>query len=185
MRAMLSGVRSATLPCAGQLAAAQDRDLVGERHHLAEFVRDHQDGQVAVDHHVAQHAQHLVGFARRQHRGRLVQDEKAPLQIELLEDFAFLPFAGGDIGDLGVERHLERHPRQKRLEFLLLLGPVDHGRHVVARQHQVFGHRHRRHQRKMLVDHAEPERVGVLRIGDRLFAAADQHVALGRRGSSP
>ena len=32
----------------------------------------------------------------------------------------------------------------------------------------------------MLVHHAEAERVGVLRIGDRLFAAADQHVALGR-----
>jgi hypothetical protein len=32
----------------------------------------------------------------------------------------------------------------------------------------------------MLVHHAEAERVGILRIGDRLFAAADQHVALGR-----
>jgi hypothetical protein len=32
----------------------------------------------------------------------------------------------------------------------------------------------------MLVDHAEPERVRVLRVGDRLFAAADQDVALGR-----
>ena len=32
----------------------------------------------------------------------------------------------------------------------------------------------------MLVHHAEAERVGVLRIGDRLLAAADQHVALGR-----
>jgi len=32
----------------------------------------------------------------------------------------------------------------------------------------------------MLIDHAEPERVGVLRIGDRLLAAADQHVTLRR-----
>src|ERR1700722_7485135 len=32
----------------------------------------------------------------------------------------------------------------------------------------------------MLVHHAEAERVGVLWIGDRLFAAADQHVALSR-----
>ena len=54
------------------------------------------------------------------------------------------------------------------------------GRNVVARQHQVFGDRHRRHQREMLIHHAEAERVGVLRIGDRLFAAADQHLALGR-----
>ena len=164
----------------GQLAAAQDRDLVGERHHLAEFVRDHQDGQAAIDHHVAQHAEHLVGFAWRQHRGRLVEDQEAPLQIELLQDLAFLPLAGGNVGNPGVERHLERHPRQKRLEFLLLLGPVHHGGHVVARQHQVFRDRHRRHQGKMLVDHAEPERVRVLGVGNRLLAAADQDVALGR-----
>ena len=32
----------------------------------------------------------------------------------------------------------------------------------------------------MLVHHAEAERVGVLGIGDRLFAAADQHIAFGR-----
>ena len=32
----------------------------------------------------------------------------------------------------------------------------------------------------MLIHHAEAKRVSVLRIGDRLFAAADQHPALGR-----
>jgi hypothetical protein len=83
----------------GELAAAQDGDFVGERHHLAEFVRDHQDRQVAIDDHGAQHAQHLVGFARRQHRGRLVEDQKAPLEVKLLEDFAFLPLAGGNVRD--------------------------------------------------------------------------------------
>ena len=31
----------------------------------------------------------------------------------------------------------------------------------------------------MLIDHAEPEGMGVLRIGDRLFPPADQHVAFG------
>ena len=165
---------------AGELAAAQDGHLVGERHHLAELVGDHQDGQFAGDHHGAQHAQHLVGFARRQHRGRLVEDQEAPLQIKLLEDLALLPLAGGDVRDSCIERHLERHPRQERFQFLLFLAPVDHRRDVVARQHQVFGDRHRRHQREMLVDHAEPECVGVLRIGDRLLAAADQHVAFGR-----
>ena len=73
---------------AGELAAAQDRDVVGEGHDLAELVRDHQDGQLALDDHVAEHAEHLVGLRRRQHRGRLVQDQEAALQIELLEDLA-------------------------------------------------------------------------------------------------
>ena len=102
VRAMASGVSSLTRPRAGKLAAAQDRDFVGERHHLAEFVGDHQDGQLAVDHHLAQHAEHLVGLAGRQHRGRLVQDQEAALQIELLQDLALLPLAGGDVGDLRV-----------------------------------------------------------------------------------
>ena len=83
----------------GELATAQDRDLVGEGHDLAELMRDHQDGQLALDDHVAEHAEHLVGFGRRQHRGRLVQDQEAALQIELLEDLALLAFAGGDVGD--------------------------------------------------------------------------------------
>ena len=168
------------LAVAGQLAAAKNRDLVGECHHLAEFMRDHQDSQAVIDDHAPQHAEHLVGFARGQHRGRLVEDQEAPLQVKLLEDFAFLPLTGGNVGDPEIERHLERHARQKRLQFLLFFGPVDHGRDVVARQHQVLRHRHRAHQGKMLVHHAESERVSVLRIGDRLLAAADQHVALGR-----
>ena len=165
---------------AGELSAPQDGHLVGERHHLAKLVRDHQDGEAGIDHHVAQHAQHFVGFAGREHRGRLVENEKTPLQIKLLEDFALLPLAGGNVGDPRVERHLERHPRKERFQLLLFLGPVHDGRNVVARQHQVFGDRHRRHQRKMLIHHAKPERVGILRIGDRLLAAADQHVAFGR-----
>ena len=90
---------------AGELAAAKNRHLVSKRHHLAEFVGDHQNGQLAIDHHLSQHAQHLVGFARRQHRGRLVQDQESALQIELFQDFALLPLAGGDIGNPGIERN--------------------------------------------------------------------------------
>ena len=79
MRAMASGLRSLTCPCARELAAAQDRDLVGEGHHLAELVGDHQDGELAGRDHAAQHAEHLVGLAGRQHRGRLVEDQEAAL----------------------------------------------------------------------------------------------------------
>src|SRR5229473_2757430 len=43
----------------GQLAAAKDGHIVGERPDLAEFVGDHQNRQIAVDDHSAQHAQHL------------------------------------------------------------------------------------------------------------------------------
>jgi hypothetical protein len=38
-------------------------------------------------------AQHLVGLSRRQHRRRLVQDQEATAQIELLQDFQLLLLA--------------------------------------------------------------------------------------------
>ena len=39
--------------------------------------------------------------------------------------------------------------------------------------HQVLGDRHARHQREVLVDHADAERLRVLRAGDRRLAAVD------------
>ncbi len=143
-----------------EAAAAQDGHLVGKGHHLAEFVGDHQHRDLAAIGQPAQQAQHLVGLLRRQHRGRLVEDQQAALEIELLQDLAFLPLAGRERRHLDVERHAERHAREERLERLALLAPVDHGRQLGARQHQVLRHRHRRHQGEMLVDHAEAERVG-------------------------
>ena len=123
MRAMLSGVRSATLPLPASLPrrriVTSSANAITSRN-LCVIIRM---VRPPFDDHVAQHAQHLVGFARRQHRGRLVEDEKAPLQIKLLQDFAFLPLAGGNVGNPGVERHLERHPRQERFQLLLFLAP--------------------------------------------------------------
>jgi hypothetical protein len=177
MRAMASGLRSLTcLP--GKLAAAQDRDLVGECHHLAEFVGDHQDGEIAAGDHAAQHAEHFVGFARREHRGRLVENEKAPAQIQLLEDFALLPLASGNGRDLGIERHAKRHAGEKLLQCLALACPIDHRRHMVARQHEILGDRHRRHEREVLIDHAQPERVRGSRIADHLLPVIDQKLAV-------
>ena len=165
---------------AGEPAAAQDRHLVGERHHLAELVRDHQDGELAALDHVAQHAEHLVGLAGREHRGRLVEDEEAALEIELLEDLAFLPLAGRDRRHLGAERNAERHAVEKGLELAGLLAPVDHGGKLGTRQHEILGHGHGRHRGEVLVDHAEAERVRGARILDLPLAVVDQHVAVVR-----
>ena len=61
--AIASGVRSQTRPTPGETAAPQHGDLVGERHHLAKLVGNHQHGEVAAPHHLAQHAQDFVGLA--------------------------------------------------------------------------------------------------------------------------
>ena len=94
---------------ADQPAVAEHGDVVGEGGHLAELVGDHQDGELAGLGHAAQEAEHLVGLAGGQHRGRLVEDEEALVEIELLEDLELLLLAGGEARDRHVERHAERH----------------------------------------------------------------------------
>ena len=62
-------------------------------------------------------AKHLVGLGGRQHRGRLVEDQEPPPEIELLEDLELLLLAGREPGDRLVERHAERHAVHERREF--------------------------------------------------------------------
>ncbi len=111
---------------AGEPPAPQHRDLVGEGHHLAELVGDHQDRVLAGMGHVAQHAENLVGLLRREHRGRLVENQEAALEIDLLEDLDLLLLARRDRGDHGIERHLEGHAGQKRAQPVALALPIDH-----------------------------------------------------------
>ena len=58
------------------LAAPQHRDAVGDVEHLVQLVRDQDDRRAARDER-AQNAEQLVDFLRRQHRGRLVEDQDA------------------------------------------------------------------------------------------------------------
>ncbi len=104
-RRHLAGRDAADLAAADPGAAPQHREIVAERLDLAELVADHRHRDLAAMGHVAQEAQNLVGFARRQHRGRLVQDEKALVEIEELEDFELLLLARRKPGDGPVERN--------------------------------------------------------------------------------
>ena len=53
---------------------------------------------------LAQEAKHFVRFARRQHRGWLVEDEEALVEIQELQYLKFLLFARRH----GGNRHIER-----------------------------------------------------------------------------
>ena len=55
-------------------AAPDDGDLVGDREHLVELVRDEDDRQ-ALGLELAQVVEELVDLLRHQHRGRLVEDQ--------------------------------------------------------------------------------------------------------------
>ncbi len=166
------------LAAADLLAAAEHRHAVAEGADLAELVRDHDDGDLLALGHAAQQAEHLVGLVRGEHRGRLVEDEHALVEIEELENFELLLLAGGERRHRHVERHPERHAVEERLERFHLLLPVDDRRRVGAADHEVLGAGQRRHQGEMLVDHADAERAGIARIADRDLLAAEQDLAL-------
>ena len=111
-----------------------------------------------------QQAEDLIGLARRQHRGRLVENEEALVEIEQLQDFELLLFARRQRRDRPVERHAERHAVEERLQLAPLLAPVDDRRRVGAAGDEILGGGQRGHQREMLIDHADAERLRVARI---------------------
>ena len=123
-----------------------------------------------------QQAQDLVGLAGRQHRGRLVEDEEALIEIEQLQDFELLLLARGERGNRPVERHAERHAGEERLEPVALLAPVDDARRVGAAGDEILRRRQRGHEREMLVDHADAERLRVARIVHRDLGAVEQQL---------
>jgi hypothetical protein len=153
-----AGSVSATAPWCTCLAAAQHRDVVGIRHHLAELVRDQQHGAAAGALRSRARAQHLVGLLRRQHRGRLVQDQEARLQVQLLEQLQLLLLAGGQCPNGGHRGRAGTawspgSPRAARA-----CSSSRSRRASAAGQQQVLGDRHARRQREVLVDHADAQR---------------------------
>ena len=67
------------------LAAPEDRDAVGDLQHLVELVAD-EDDRLAVRLQAADDPEQLAGLLRRQHRGRLVEDEDVGAAEERLQD---------------------------------------------------------------------------------------------------
>jgi hypothetical protein len=65
----------------GHLAAAQHGDLVGEAHDVGQLMGDDHYSNGAAVCQALHQAQHLLRFLRGKHGCRLVQHEKAPLQI--------------------------------------------------------------------------------------------------------
>ncbi len=68
--------------------------------HLVQLVAD-EDQTVAVLGHLAQRLEEFVDFLRRQHGGRLVQDEQGRAAVERLDDLDALSFAHGQRPDRG------------------------------------------------------------------------------------
>src|SRR6516165_7081354 len=102
-----------------------------------------------------------------------------PTEIELLDDLKLLLFAGGEDGDREIERHPERHSLHEGGERGALLAPLDYLWRVCATDDEVFRPTQRRHQREVLVDHAESKRRGSARRIDDLLAPLNHHLSRG------
>ena len=87
------------------LAAAQDRRGVAEPFHLVELVADVED-RAALALEPIEHDEELIGLLRRQHRGRLVEDEKLRILHQRAHDLDALALADRQPPHLalGIER---------------------------------------------------------------------------------
>ena len=121
-----------------------------------------------------------IGLLRRQHGGRLVEDEDVRAAVERLEDLDPLLLADGDALDalVGIDREVERVRE--------ILDALPRGVHVedhaggrrLGREHDVLGHRHHRDEHEVLVHHADPVLDRFLRRVDPDRLALDEDLAL-------
>ena len=105
-------------------ALAQHVDPVGHREHLAQLVRD-EDDRRAGGRELLHDAEQLVGLLRRQHRGRLVEDEQVDLARERLEDLDALLGADRQVLDLGVGVDRQAVLGRQRAHHLAGAGDVE------------------------------------------------------------
>ena len=155
------------------LALPHHRDIVGDRHDLAQLVGD-QDDRLALVAQLPQHREEMVRLGRGQDAGGLVEDQDVGAAIQCLEDLDPLLAADGQLLDDGVGVDVERMVALQPLQ----LGPHpgDAGkqqRRLLGAEHDVLDHGEVLDQHEMLVDHADAGRDGGVRIGDVHRLAAD------------
>ena len=163
------GVRG--LDGADAFALAQDRDAVRDLHDLVELMGDEEDA-LALGREVLHDLHELFDLLRGQDRRRLVEDEDLVVAVEHFEDLGALLHADGDILDDGVGVDVQAvffrqvddlFPRLLLLQeahFVRLDAEDD-----VVEDGEAFD------QLEVLVDHADAERVGVVRVADLDLAA--------------
>ena len=161
------------------LAAAQDADPVGDLEHLVQLVGDEDDRHPAGLE-AAEDLEQLERLLRRQHRGRLVEDQDVGLAVERLQDLDPLLLADGQVGDQRVGVDLELEARRELADPVRGRGLVeqDPGARRLVREHDVLGDGHHRDQHEVLVHHPDPAVDRVLRRLERDRLAVQQDLAL-------
>ena len=158
--------RAGVVDMAGDAAVAQHHAAMRQRAHLVELVRDEDDAD-ALRRHGAQRHEQAVDLGRRQHRGRLVEDQDAHAAEQRLDDLQPLLLADRQRRHrpVGIERQAEL--LLDALEAGKPAGAVEPAALAGQADQQVVEHGKARRQMEMLVHHAD---AGGQRIGGRLDA---------------
>ena len=91
-RASSAALVSLVLTLADDRAVAHHRHVIGDRQHLRQLVRD-DDDRLALLAHAPQDGEELVDFLRREHRGRLVENQQLRAPVERLQQLDALLLA--------------------------------------------------------------------------------------------
>ena len=163
------GVCRGRRPLADDLAAPDDRDRVGDRLNLLQLVRDEHD-RPATCPELAHDPEQVLGLARREHGGGLVQHEHAGLAHQGLDDLNPLLHADRQILDVGIGVDVQAVALGELPDVPAGLPPVEQAKPPGALQPQsdILRHREDRNQHEMLVHHADPG-------GDRVLGRPDGH----------
>ena len=140
-----------------RLAASEDRDAVGDRHHLVQLVRD-EDDRPPVRGHLSQRLEEDARLLRRQHRGRLVEDQDPRVTVERLHDLDPLLLAERELPDPCTWVDAEPVTLAELRDALLDRARMDEERAAdvsAVAEDDVLRDRERRNQAEMLVHHAD------------------------------
>ena len=159
------------------LAAAHDRDAIGDRHDLAQLVGDENDG-LALLLERAKQLEQRIGLGRREHGGGLVEDEDVRAAIERFQDLDALLQADGEIADDRIRVDLEPvilcQPRELRAR--LRFADAQHGAAFGA-EHDVLDDGEGLDEHEVLVHHADAGMDGIVRRADGNRLAVDTDLA--------
>ena len=133
---------------------------VGDFHHLVELVGDDDDG-VSVLLHPPQHGEQLVDLLDGEHRGGLVQDDDLGSVVQHLDDLQGLLLRNGHIGHLFPWIDVKAEPLG-HLPDLVITAPVQGKARLLPAHPDVVGGGEHIHQLEVLVDHADPQGLGLL-----------------------
>ena len=136
------------------LAAAHHRDTVGDGHDLAQLVGDEDDG-LALALQLLEQCGRDGRLSRRQHPGRLVEDQDLGAAIERLEDLDALLQADRRSPMMASGSTSSPYSRAS-LSSSARRGDAHEQHAALGAEHDVLQHRERLHQHEVLVHHADP-----------------------------